>query len=212
MVIPASSQGLILKHRPAYDKAIKLAPTAELYWKRSLAQEGEDRIYAALQDLDKVIAEYPNCAACYYRKGQMYIKIRDSQDANASFAKASELDPNNLQYGLRTNRKVEKFLTKEQILDNVIGAVAGAATTVVVAGAAADSMAYSESKRRVEQSGGKKKLCPKCKGSTVNVKARASGFNPYPSGTYEHDDFERKRTITDIVPCDECRGAGIVDK
>jgi tetratricopeptide (TPR) repeat protein len=196
-----------------YDQAIEVSPKAKALLDDSIEKEKTRYCYAAIHDLDELTKMEPNNAALYFRKANLYLMDHDTQDANPNFRRAAELDPTNLQYAMRASHPATPShqLTTEEVKDKVIGAVVGGTVALFGLAAAADAMNISDSKRAVEASGGRKKLCPVCKGSKVNVVPQASGMNPYMYGTYNYEEFERKSTMTEIVSCRECSGRGVVD-
>ena len=196
-----------------YDTAIEVSPKAKAFLADSIEKEKRRYCYAAIHDLDELTKMEPNNAALYYRKANLYLMDHNTEDANPNFRRAAELNPTNLEYAMRASHPVTPWprqLTKEQLKDKLInGIVEGVADALLVAGTA-DGANINDSKRIVEASGGTKKLCPKCRGTKVNVVPQASGLNPYLYGTYEYNRFEEMSRSTKIVDCDECRGSGVV--
>jgi tetratricopeptide (TPR) repeat protein len=196
-----------------YDQAIEVSPKAKALLDDSIEKEKTRYCYAAIYDLDDLTKMEPNNAALYFRKANLYLMDHDTEDANPNFRRAAELDPTNLQYAMRASHPATPShqLTTEQVKDKVIGWVVGGTVTLFGLAAVADYMNFSDSKRAVEASGGRKKLCPVCKGSKVNLVPQASGMNPYMYGTYNYEEFERSKGITNIVPCQTCGGTGVVN-
>jgi len=201
-----------------YDRAIQFSPEAKALLDHSIEKEKTRYCYAAIHDLDELTKMEPNNAALYYRKANLYLMDHASEQANENFKKASQLEPTNLQYGLRASHPVAPShqLTAEQMLDNLITGAATVGGAIVGAGLLAENMAINDSKQIVAQSGGKKKLCPKCKGrkSITVYESSPPLLNPYRWGTDEYQLFEEQqkyKTTMRFTDCDECHGTGVVD-
>jgi len=201
-----------------YDYAIEVSPKAKALLDHSIEREKARYCYAAIDDLDELTKLEPNNAALYYRKAKLYLMDHNTEGANPNFQRAAELDPTNREYAMRASHPVAPFhqLTGEQMLDNLLTGLATAAVVVVGVGVAAETMTIDHSKQIVAESGGKKKLCPKCKGRTVITlyEHAPPAMNPYRWGTDEYQLFEveqRNKTTMRTTECDECHGTGVVD-
>jgi tetratricopeptide (TPR) repeat protein len=201
-----------------YDYAIEVSPKAKALLDHSIEREKARYCYAAIDDLDELTKLEPNNAALYYRKAKLYLMDHNTEGANPNFQRAAELDPTNREYAMRASHPVAPFhqLTGEQMLDNLLTGLATAAVVVVCVGVAAETMTIDHSKQIVAESGGKKKLCPKCKGRTVITlyEHAPPAMNPYRWGTDEYQLFEveqRNKTTMRTTECDECHGTGVVD-
>jgi tetratricopeptide (TPR) repeat protein len=201
-----------------YDRAIQFSPEAKALLDHSIEKEKTRYCYAAIHDLDELTKMEPNNAALYYRKANLYLMDHASEQANENFKKASQLEPTNLQYGLRASHPVPPShqLTAEQMMDNLITGAAVVGGAIVGAALLADKMAIDDSKRIVAESGGKKKLCPVCKGrkSLMVFDTPPPAMNPHRWGTQEYELFElqqKYKTTMRTADCDECHGTGVVD-
>jgi len=199
-------------------QAEQFSPEAKALLDHSIEKEKTRYCYAAIHDLDELTKMEPNNAALYYRKANLYLMDHASEQANENFKKASQLEPTNLQYGLRASHPVPPShqLTAEQMMDNLITGAAVVGTAIVGGALLADKMAIDDSKRIVAESGGKKKLCPVCKGrkSLMVIDTPPPAMNPHRWGTQEYELFElqqKNKTTMRTADCDECHGTGVVD-
>ncbi|MFN3405843.1 MAG: tetratricopeptide repeat protein [Cytophagaceae bacterium] len=77
----------------AFDKAVKLSPTAKHYTKRAICLMFLSQMKEALQDFDEAIKIDPNFAEAYLFKGSIYQLMEDYDIAISLYSKAIKANP-----------------------------------------------------------------------------------------------------------------------
>ena len=77
----------------AFDKAVKLNPTAKYYTKRAVSLMFLSQMKEALEDFDRAIKIDPNYAEAYLFKGSIYQLMEDYDIAISFYSKAIKANP-----------------------------------------------------------------------------------------------------------------------
>ncbi|MGI8956815.1 MAG: tetratricopeptide repeat protein [Chthoniobacterales bacterium] len=211
----------------AYDQAIDASPEAKKLLEDSLAKEKTRLCYAAIDDLQKLTAFEPKNATLYYRQATLYLMDQDSEDANANFRIAAELEPTNQKYADAARHPVAPFkrqMTVDEMLDAftkgavAVGTIAVGAAVMHDAQVAGDAKTQREGVNKIiAESEGRKMECPKCHGKgqfvdwgLINRADNPNSYSYLPGSSYQN--FEESRYNQISRKCDRCNGNGWIYK
>ena len=93
-------------------------PNADLLLLRARANEGDKKLNAALDDLNKAIELKPDFVDAYVERGSVFTQVRRFDDSIGDLTRAIELDPQNAKaYAMRASAKLQTGANDDALTD-----------------------------------------------------------------------------------------------